>query len=123
ALTEALIKLRQRVEVVPKLVCLAANLNGHIAPVFVSHRIPPLNDGGAAPWPPPCRLRYGVTGVCSPVGLSVTLRTRPPSNSAVIWAFVTTASNCSGRVNAGWSTWKVSVCRTDERSVWWVGSS
>src|SRR5690606_37161084 len=45
-LTEPLIELRQRVEVVPELIRLAADLNGHIAPMFVSHSIPPSNDGG-----------------------------------------------------------------------------
>src|SRR5690606_20855582 len=60
---------------------------------------PPLyQDGaaGAAPhWAPPPPPPPPLTGVCSPVGLSVTLRTRPPSISAVIRAFITTASNCS----------------------------
>src|SRR5690606_28838700 len=40
-------------KIVPQLIRLAADFDGHIAPMFVSHRIPPSNDGGAAPWPPP----------------------------------------------------------------------
>src|SRR5690606_2489219 len=48
ALTEPLIELRQRVKVVPQLIRLATDFDGHIAPMLVSHRIPPSNGRGGA---------------------------------------------------------------------------
>src|SRR5690606_14346078 len=41
ALTEPLVELGQRVEVVAQLVGLAANLDGHVAPLSICHGIPP----------------------------------------------------------------------------------
>src|SRR5690606_15474867 len=52
ALTEPLVQLRQRVEVVAQLIRFAANLDRHITPMTICHSIPPSNDGGAAPLPP-----------------------------------------------------------------------
>src|SRR5690606_33224175 len=42
-LPKTLIELRQRIEVVPQLVSLAADFDGHIAPMLVSHNVPPFH--------------------------------------------------------------------------------
>src|SRR5690606_15223605 len=51
-LPKTLIELRQRVKIITQLIRLPANLDRNVTTLLVRHRIPPSNDGGAAPWPP-----------------------------------------------------------------------